>query len=238
MTANYLAIEHLDAGYSDVEVLDDVTVRVGEGEVVTLIGPNGAGKSTLMDTIYGLATVQGGSIGYRGADITRATSADLLRNGLAYVPQKPSVFPQMTVTENLMMGGFIWNDDTAVRERIDDLYEEFDHLAQYRDTNARALSGGEQQLLEIARALVTDPDLVMFDEPSLGLEPRYVDMVFDRISGLKAAGKTVLLVEQNAERGLTVGDRAYIIADGRVQHEGDASEMLKDEEIGRHYLGG
>ncbi|MCO8245394.1 ABC transporter ATP-binding protein [Haladaptatus sp. AB643] len=232
-----LVIDSVTAGYGDTEVITDVSVDVIEGEVVTLLGPNGAGKTTLMNSIYGFADVDSGSISLRGSEVTDADPVDLLRGGVGYVMQNPSIFPKMTVDENLMMGGFILNDDDVVRERVEELYDDFDRLADRRNQQASTMSGGERRLLEIARALLLDPDLVLFDEPSIGLEPTYVDMVFDRIEALNDRGKTVLLVEQNAEKGLSASDRGYVVADGEVQYQGSSDEMLENEDIARLYLG-
>jgi len=236
--APVLAIENLTAGYGGTEVLTDVSVEVGEGQVVTILGPNGAGKSTLMNSIFGFADVDGGRISLRGEDVTGVGSEEILRHGVGYVMQDPSIFPKMSVHENLLMGGFVLNDDDRARELVEGIYEDFDRLEERRDQQANTLSGGERRLLEIARTLLLDPDFVLFDEPSIGLEPRYVEMVFDRIEALDEAGKTVLLVEQNADVALGVSDRGYVISDGEVRYEGSAQQLLEEEDIGKLYLGG
>ncbi|MFB6081191.1 MAG: ABC transporter ATP-binding protein [Halanaeroarchaeum sp.] len=233
-----LTVDGLTAGYADTQVLTDVDVTVDEGEVVTMLGPNGAGKSTLMNSIYGFASVSDGRIRLRGEDITDAEPVDMLRRGVGYVMQDPSIFPKMSVDENLMMGGFVLNDDDRARELVEETYEDFDRLADRRDQQASTLSGGERRLLELARTLLLDPEFVLFDEPSIGLEPTYVEMVFDRIRALNDAGKTVLVVEQNADVALEVSDRGYVISDGEIRFEGDATRILEDEDVGRLYLGG
>ncbi|HKJ58333.1 MAG TPA: ABC transporter ATP-binding protein [Halobacteriales archaeon] len=236
--APILSVENLTAGYGGTQVLTDVTVDVAQGEVVTMLGPNGAGKSTLMNSVYGFASIDTGRITLRGEDVTGADPEDMLQRGVGYVMQDPSIFPKMSVDENLLMGGFVLDDDDRARERVDSLYDEFERLSERRDQQANTLSGGERRLLEIARMLLLDPDLVLFDEPSIGLEPTYVDMVFDRIDSLNDQGKTVLVVEQNAEVALSVSDRGYVLADGEIRFEGPARRLAEDEDIGRLYLGG
>jgi branched-chain amino acid transport system ATP-binding protein len=233
-----LNIKNLTSGYGETVVISDVNLHIDDSEIVCLIGPNGAGKSTVMKSVYGFATVHSGTVTYRNENITRLSPGDSLTAGMAYVLQESSIFPRMTVTENLMMGGFILNDDDRVRELVEETYEEFDRLSESRDQKARTLSGGERRLLEIARALILDPDLLFLDEPSIGLEPRYIEMVFDRITELRDAGKTLMLVEQNAEKGLSVADRGYVLADGQIRYEGTGEQLLDDEQVGELYLGG
>ena len=234
-----LDVDGLNAGYGDdLQVLYDVDLTVESGEVVTMLGPNGAGKSTLMNSIYGFATVNDGRVLLRGEDVTGVDPVELLRAGVGYVMQDPSIFPKMSVDENLLMGGFILGDDDRARARVEELYEDFERLAERRDQQASTLSGGERRLLEIARMLLLDPEVVLFDEPSIGLEPTYVDMVFDRVESLNDQGKTVLVVEQNAEVALSVSDRGYVISDGEIRFNGSARRLLEDEDIGRLYLGG
>lgn len=232
-----LNVESLTAGYGDSEVITDVDLHVDDGEIVCLIGPNGAGKSTVMKSVYGFTTIHSGTITYTDEDITRLAPADALTAGMAYVLQESSIFPRMTVRENLLMGGFVLDDDNRVAELVEDTFEEFDRLADRRDQQARTLSGGERRLLEIARGLILDPDLVFLDEPSVGLEPQYIDTVFDRITDLRDAGKTLMLVEQNAEKGLSVADRGYVLADGQIRYEGTGDRLLEDEQVGELYLG-
>lgn len=233
-----LNVQDLTAGYGDTVVISDVDLHVDDGEIVCLIGPNGAGKSTVMKSVYGFTSIHDGTVTYRDEDITHLAPADSLTAGLTYVLQESSIFPRMTVTENLMMGGFVLNDDDRARELVDETYEEFDRLSERRDQKARTLSGGERRLLEIARGLILDPDLILIDEPSVGLEPRYIEMVFDRITDLRDAGKNLILVEQNAEKGLSVADRGYVLADGQIQYEGTGTQLLGDEQVGELYLGG
>jgi len=233
-----LEMEHVISGYGNTTVLHDVSIAVEEEEIACLIGPNGSGKSTLMKSIYGFADVQSGTITLREEDITGRSPQDNLANGMSYVLQDASVFPNMTVHENMLMGGYVFNDDDRANERAEELYDEFPILGDIRGQNAGTLSGGQRRLLELARALVVDPDVMMLDEPSIGLEPRFIDDVFERIEQLNDLGTTILLVEQNAEKGLSVADRGFVLASGEIKFTGTGTELLNDEKVGRLYLGG
>ena len=233
-----LSTDGLTAGYGDTVVISDVSIHVDDGEVVCLIGPNGAGKSTVMKSIYGFATVHDGIVSYQGDEITHYEPGESLRTGMSYVLQDSSIFPEMTVNENLLMGGFVLNDDSYVQELVEETYDQFERLRECRGQQAKTLSGGERRLLEIARALILNPDLLFLDEPSLGLEPSYIDMVFERIETLSETGTTILLVEQNAEKGLSTADRGYVLSDGQIRYEGTGEQLLTDEQVGELYLGG
>ena len=233
-----LEMEHVVSGYGNTTVLHDVSIAVKEEEIACLIGPNGSGKSTLMKSIYGFADVQSGTITLREEDITGRSPQDNLANGMSYVLQDASVFPNMTVHENMLMGGYVFNDDDRANERAEELYDEFPILGDIRGQNAGTLSGGQRRLLELARALMVDPDVMMLDEPSIGLEPRFIDDVFERIEQLNDLGTTILLVEQNAEKGLSVADRGFVLASGEIKFTGTGTELLNDDEVGRLYLGG
>ena len=233
-----LEMEHVVSGYGNTTVLHDVSIAVEEEEIACLIGPNGSGKSTLMKSIYGFADVQSGTITLREEDITGRSPQDNLANGMSYVLQDASVFPNMTVHENMLMGGYVFNDDDRANERAEELYDEFPILGDIRGQNAGTLSGGQRRLLELARALMVDPDVMMLDEPSIGLEPRFIDDVFERIEQLNDLGTTILLVEQNAEKGLSVADRGFVLASGEIKFTGTGTELLNDDEVGRLYLGG
>lgn len=233
-----LSVEDLTSGYGNTTVVHDVDLAVEEGDVACLIGPNGSGKSTVMKSIYGFADVFSGTIRFDGTDITGRAPEESLQSGISYVLQDSSVFPGMTVDENMLMGGFVFDDDDRARERAEELYEEFPRLAEIREQRAGTLSGGERRLLELARALVTEPEMMLLDEPSIGLEPKYIDDVFDRIEQLNELGTTLLLVEQNAEKGLAVADEGFVLASGEIKFTGTGTELLEDEEIGRLYLGG
>lgn len=233
-----LALSGVTAGYGNTTVIHDVDMAVERGQIVCLIGPNGSGKSTVMKSVYGFADVMDGTITFDGEAITHASPQENLAAGIGYVLQSASVFPDMTVHENMLMGGFVFDDDDRAGERAEELYEEFPRLAERRSQKAGTLSGGERRLLELARALVVDPELLLLDEPSIGLEPRYIETVFERIEGLNDLGTTLLLVEQNAEKGLSVADRGYVLASGEIKFVGTGEELLADEEVGRLYLGG
>lgn len=233
-----LELQDVTAGYGNTTVIHDVNIQVEDGEIACLIGPNGSGKSTLMKSIYGFADVFDGSVMFRGGDVTGRSPQDSLKSGMSYVLQDASVFPDMSVHENMLMGGFVFDDDDQAAERAEELYDEFPVLGDIRQQRAGSLSGGQRRLLELARALVVEPDVMMLDEPSIGLEPRFIDDVFDRIEQLNDLGTTILLVEQNAEKGLSVADRGFVLASGEIKFTGTGTELLNDEEVGRLYLGG
>jgi branched-chain amino acid transport system ATP-binding protein len=233
-----LEMNHVVAGYGNTTVLHDVNIAVEDGQIACLIGPNGSGKSTLMKSIYGFADVKDGTIKLRDEDITGRSPQENLANGMSYVLQEASVFPGMSVHENMLMGGYIFNDDERAEKRAEELYDEFPVLGDIRGQKAGTLSGGQRRLLELARALMVDPEVMMLDEPSIGLEPRFIDDVFERIQQLNDLGTTILLVEQNAEKGLSVADRGFVLASGEIKFTGTGTELLNDEEVGRLYLGG
>lgn len=232
-----IELNDVTAGYGNTTVIHDVNLAVEEGEIACLIGPNGSGKSTLMKAIYGFADVFDGTVMFRDEDVTGRSPQESLRAGMSYVLQDSSVFPDMTVHENMLMGGFVFDDDDRANERAEELYEEFPLLGEIRSQKAGSLSGGQRRLLELARALVVEPEVMLLDEPSIGLEPRYIDQVFDRIRQLNDLGTTLLLVEQNAEKGLSVADRGYVLTSGEIEFTGTGTELLDDDEVGRLYLG-
>jgi len=233
-----IGMEHVTAGYGNTTVLHDVSIAVEEGEIACLIGPNGSGKSTLMKSIYGFADVKAGTVSLRGEEITGRSPQENLANGVSYVLQDSSVFPRMSVHENMLMGGYVFDDDERASRRAEELYEEFPLLGDIRGQSAGTLSGGQRRLLELARALMVEPDVMLLDEPSIGLEPRFIDDVFERIEQLNDLGTTILLVEQNAQKGLSDADRGFVLASGEIKFTGTGTELLKDEEVGRLYLGG
>lgn len=233
-------IDALRAGYGAMEILHGVDLAVGRGQSLCLIGPNGAGKSTVLHAIYGLADVHAGTIRCDGRDITgMASNRKLAEAGIAYVLQDSSIFPDMTVWENLLMGAFLNRDAEAARARAAALLERYERLARRRHQPARVLSGGERRLLEIARALMMDPEVLLIDEPSIGLEPRYIDMVFEILIDLqRAQHKTLIMVEQNARKGLDTADIGYVLVAGEVALAGPGTDLLADPEVGRLFLGG
>jgi len=232
-----LRLEGVRAGYGAVEVLRGLDLQVGEGELVCLIGANGAGKTSTLRSISGLLRPSGGRIVFDGRDIGRLAPADVLAAGIAHCPEGRRVFPHMTVHENLMMGAHVRRDRAAVAADIERVVEHFPILAQRRRQAAGTLSGGEQQMLAIARALMARPRLILFDEPSLGLAPTVVEAVFAIIADIRRRGTTVLMVEQNAHLALGMADRGYVMETGRVVLSGRAADLAADDHVRRAYLG-
>jgi ABC-type branched-subunit amino acid transport system ATPase component len=231
-----LDVAGLDAGYGDLQVLTDVDLHVDDGEYVTVVGPNGAGKSTAMKAVFGLADRFDGTVTFDGDDISELPPEDVIHEGVSYVPQTENVFPSLTVEENLRLGAYIL--DEVPQDRLDAVYERFPVLEDRLDETAGALSGGQQQMLGMACALMLDPDLLLLDEPSAGLAPDLVEEMFDRIDDVNDAGTSVLMVEQNAKEALRRCDRGYVLAQGENRYEGPGDELLDDEAVRRQFLGG
>ena len=238
MTAALLRAEGLTAGYGKIPILHGVTLEVRTGEMVSVIGPNGAGKSTTFKTIVGFVHATSGHVTFDGQEITGLRPDQVLPRGLAYVPQGRIVFPQMTVLENLEMGAYIERDGGRVRQALERVYTLFPILFERRAQKAGTLSGGEQQMVAIGRALMTRPKLILLDEPSLGLSPKFVSLIFDTLVQMKGAGYTLMVVEQNAARVLAVADRGYVLELGRNRFEGSGAALLADPDVKRLYLGG
>ena len=230
MTAPLLRAEGMTAGYGKMAILHDVTLEVRLGEMVSVIGPNGAGKSTAFKTIVGFLRPTSGRVVFDGQDIAGLRPDQVLVRGLAYVPQGRIVFPQMTVLENLEMGAYIERDSQRIRQALDRVCALFPILGERRSQKAGTMSGGEQQM--------TTPKLIMLDEPSLGLAPKFVTLIFDKLTEMKRAGFTLMVVEQNAARALAVADRGYVLELGRNRFEGTGEALLADPEVKRLYLGG
>jgi branched-chain amino acid transport system ATP-binding protein len=233
-----LVAEALTAGYGRIDILHDVSLAVDVNEIVSIIGPNGAGKSTAFKAIVGLIHPRRGRVMFNGEDITGLRPDLVLPRGLAYVPQGRIVFPFMTVLENLEMGAYIERDPARVAAALERVYALFPILAERRKQQAGTMSGGEQQMVSIARALMTTPKLILLDEPSLGLSPKFVSLIFEKLVDMRQAGYTLMLVEQNATRALAVADRAYVLELGRNRFEGPGHRLLADPEVKRLYLGG
>ncbi len=236
----HLTIEGLNAGYGKMEILHDVNLYASKGQSVCLIGPNGAGKSTILHSIYGFSNIFSGTITVDGKDITNLSSAEKLKSvGVAYILQDNSVFPDMTVEENLLMGGYIKDNANESYEEAEKIFEKYDRLKKRRNQPAKVLSGGERRLLEISRALVMKPSVLLVDEPSIGLEPRYIKMVFEILGDLqKNENKTIVLVEQNAKKGLEFADVGYVLTSGKVVLAGKGDDLLHNDAVGRLFLGG
>jgi ABC-type branched-subunit amino acid transport system ATPase component len=233
-----LRAEGLTAGYGKVPILHDVTLEVQAGEMVSVIGPNGAGKSTAFKTIVGFVHATSGRVTFDGKEITGLRADEVLPRGLAYVPQGRIVFPQMTVHENLEMGAYIEREPARIRASFERVHALFPILAERRGQRAGTLSGGEQQMVAIGRALMTHPKLILLDEPSLGLSPKFVSLIFETLVQMKEAGYTLMVVEQNAARVLAVADRGYVLELGRNRFEGTGTALLADPDVKRLYLGG
>jgi branched-chain amino acid transport system ATP-binding protein len=235
-----LAIDRLHAGYGRMQVLRDVSLRVARGRSLCLVGPNGAGKSTVLNAIYGFARLVSGTITLSGNDISKLPPSEKLKTArLAYVLQRGSVFPDMTVEENLLMGGYLLELPSEAKAAAAKVFDRYPALKARRNERARVLSGGERRLLEISRALIMDPEIILIDEPSIGLEPRAIDMIFETLRGLRdEGGKTLVLVEQNARKGLEFADAGYVLVAGRLVKAGPGKELLADPDMGRLFLGG
>ena len=233
-----LRLEGVTAGYGRIAALRDVSLEVRPGELVCLIGANGAGKSTTLKAISGLVRPTSGRITWNGQEIQRRPPDEILRRGIAHCPEGRRVFPHMTVEENLAMGAYVRTDDAAVRADMASAFEHFPVLRERRRQAAGTLSGGEQQMLAIGRALMARPRLILFDEPSLGLAPTMVEATFRIIADIQRRGATVFMVEQNAYMALRLASRAYVMETGRIALEGPAAALLDDPEVRRAYLGG
>ncbi len=231
-----LVAEDLVAGYvAEVDILDGAALEVREGEIATVVGPNGAGKSTLIKTIFGLVRPRRGRVTLRGEDLTGLEPHSITRRGMSYVPQLDNVFPSLNVEENLEIGSL---DRSLTEERIEVMYELFPRLRERRGQAAGTMSGGERQMLAMARALMPDPQVLLLDEPSAGLAPAFVEQIFDQVGEINRAGVTVVMVEQNARRALAMSDRGYVLDLGRNRFEGSGREVLDDPKVAELYLGG
>ena len=239
----YLAIEGLRAGYGKMEILHDLDLHVARGQSLCLIGPNGAGKSTVLHSIFGFTNIFSGRIlagdGADRRDVTRLSSNRKLKEaGIAYILQDKSVFPGMTVEENLLMGGYLKDSPAAAKAAAERVLDKYPRLAERRKQRAGVLSGGERRLLEISRALIMEPEVLLVDEPSIGLEPRFIGTVFEILDDLqRGEGKTIVMVEQNAKKGLEFADIGYVLVSGQVALAGTGDDLLADPEVGRLFLG-
>ena len=231
-----LEVNDINVYYGAIHAIKGISFSVDEGEVVTLIGANGAGKSTTLNTVAGLLRPREGSIHFGGKDLARVHASDMVKHGMALCPEGRRIFQQMTVLENLEMGAYLHKKPT--REELKDIFTRFPRLQERRDQVAGTLSGGEQQMLAMGRALMSNPKLLMLDEPSMGLAPILVEQIFDIIKNLHKAGTTILLVEQNAQAALSVADRGYVLETGKIVTTGTGAELLASPAIKKAYLGG
>ncbi len=233
-----LEVKDLQVYYGVIQALKGINFEVNEGEIVTLIGANGAGKTTTMQSIIGLIPSRHGTVTFDGQDITKMPCHKIVRAGLTQVPEGRRIFQELTVYENLLMGGFSQKDQAVLKKDIEDIYERFPRLAERKSQIAGTLSGGEQQMLAIGRAMMSHPKLLLLDEPSMGLSPILVDQVFEIIKQLRDDGTTILLVEQNAGKSLAISDRAYVLELGEIVLSGTGAELAASDEVKKAYLGG
>ncbi len=240
----YVVIDDLRAGYGKMEILHTFNLQVARRQSLCLIGPNGAGKSTILHSIFGFTNIFSGSIrvgdGRDKREITGLTPNQKLKEaGIAYILQDKSIFPSMTVEENLWMGGYLMDKPAQAKQAAEKIFDKYSRLAQRRRNLAKVLSGGERRLLEISRALVMEPEVLLVDEPSIGLEPRFIDMVFEILGDLQNnEGKTIIMVEQNAKKGLEFADIGYVLVDGQIAIAGPGKVLLQNPDVGRLFLGG
>ena len=232
-----LEVKGIDTYYGNIQALRDVSLRVDDGEIVTLIGANGAGKSTTLMTICGINRPRTGEILWNGEPIHELPPHEIVRLGISQVPEGRLIFPDLSVRENLDLGAFLRNDVQGIKEDMDYVFDLFPILAQRRKQTGGTLSGGEQQMLAMGRALMSKPRIILMDEPSMGLSPILVNEIFDIIQSVSASGTTVLLVEQNAKKALAIADRAYVLETGKISLDGNAKDLLNDDSIKKAYLG-
>lgn len=232
-----LQVKDLSINYGAIQAVRHVDFEVKEGEIVTLIGANGAGKSTILKTISGIVKPQSGSIEYQNESLVGKKAPQIVAAGVSQVPEGRHVFPAMTVMENLQLGSYLQKDRSQIEARLQEIYQMFPILKERQHQDAATLSGGEQQMLVMARAMMANPDLLLLDEPSMGLAPIYIQKVFDIIQKINAQGTTILLIEQNAHQALSIADRGYVIASGEIQLTGSGEKLLNDPQVKRAYLG-
>ncbi len=232
-----LEVNNLEVYYGVIQALKGVSFKVEKGEIIALIGANGAGKTTILHTISGLIKSTSGSIQYKDENITKIPSHKIVEAGLSQVPEGRRVFSQLSVLENLKMGAYVRNDKSKIENDLVNIYKRFPRLEERKNQPAGTLSGGEQQMLAMGRALMADPEIILMDEPSMGLSPIYVSEIFDIIKSINDMGKTVLLVEQNANKALSIANRAYVLETGNIVLEGDAKALMNDEKVKKAYLG-
>ena len=232
-----LEIKDLEVYYGMIQAIKGVSFDVNEGEVIALIGANGAGETTILHTITGLINAQKGSVWFEGKDITKVPAHKIVSMGMAHVPEGRRVFANLTVLQNLKMGAYTRKDKTETEQTLDSIYKRFPRLMERQNQLAGTLSGGEQQMLAMGRALMSHPKIILMDEPSMGLSPIFVNEIFDIIKSVSASGTTVLLVEQNAKKALSIADRAYVLETGKIVLSGKASDLLNNDSIKKAYLG-
>lgn len=232
-----LELQNIHTYYGNIHAIKGINLEVYQGEIVSLIGSNGAGKTTTMNTIAGVLEPKEGKIFYKGKDVTKEGAAKIVRLGLCLSPEGREVFPELTVEDNLRLGAFTRKDKEGINQTFKEVYQLFPRLEERKKQIAKTLSGGEQQMLAIGRSLMSNPDVLLLDEPSLGLSPNLVQLIFKLIKDIKAMGKTILLVEQNAKMAIKNSDRVYVLETGRITLSGDAKDLLNNDDIRKAYLG-
>lgn len=232
-----LEVKDLEVYYGMIQAIKGISFEVNEGEVIALIGANGAGKTTTLHTISGLITPKHGTVTFEGKEITKAPAHKIVSLGMAHVPEGRRVFASLSVLQNLKLGAYIKNNKDEIEETLQMIYQRFPRLEERKNQPAGTLSGGEQQMLAMGRALMSKPRIILMDEPSMGLSPIFVNEIFDIIKSVSASGTTVLLVEQNAKKALSIADRGYVLETGRIVLEGEAQKLLDDESVKKAYLG-
>lgn len=232
-----LTIENLEVYYGAIHAIKGISFSVEQGEIIALIGANGAGKTTILHTVTGLVAAKHGSVQFNGCELTKTPAHKIVSMGMAHVPEGRRVFSQLTVYENLMLGAYTRKDKSEINASLANVFKRFPRLEERRNQAAGTLSGGEQQMLAMGRALMSKPSIILLDEPSMGLSPLYVNEIFDIIQEINKGGTTVLLVEQNAKKALSIANRAYVLETGRVVLSGDAKKLMNDDSVKKAYLG-
>lgn len=232
-----LEIKNLEVYYGMIQAIKGISLEVNQGEVIALIGANGAGKTTTLHTITGLLAPKNGSVLFEGVDITKIPAHKIVSMGMAHVPEGRRVFANLTVYQNLKLGAYTRKDSKEIEQTLEMVYKRFPRLEERKNQIAGTLSGGEQQMLAMGRALMSHPKIILMDEPSMGLSPIFVNEIFDIVKEISAGGTTVLLVEQNAKKALSIADRAYVLETGNIVLEGKASELLNNDSVKKAYLG-
>lgn len=232
-----LHVENLEVYYGAIHAIQGVSFDVKQGEIIALIGANGAGKTTILHTITGLVPAHSGNVNFNGTELTKTAPHKIVGLGMAHVPEGRRIFQQLTVYENLMLGAYTRKDNSEIENTLSTVFKRFPRLEERRTQVAGTLSGGEQQMLAMGRALMSHPSIILMDEPSMGLSPLYVNEIFDIIKSVNEAGTTVLLVEQNAKKALSIADRAYVLETGNIVLSGDAKNLINDESVKKAYLG-
>ncbi len=230
-----LQLDGLVGGYGDTQILHGVSMHVDPGEIVVIIGPNGAGKSTAMKAVFGLLNLRGGTVTLAGRDITNTPPERVVREGVCYVPQTENIFPTLSVQENLEMGAYVREDD--FRPRLEEIYQMFPPLREKRKQAAGTLSGGQRQMVAMGKALMLEPQILLLDEPTAGLSPKYRGEIFAIVRTINDAGTPILMVEQNAKQALGIANRGYVLVDGKNAYQGTGAELLADQDVGQMFLG-